>query len=256
MPELPEAETIVRTLAPHVEGRRVLGLRLLSPRAARRLWPELSGRRIERLRRYGKRVVFELEGGALVAHLGMTGSLLWRGASGPYTRAVLLLEEGWVCFDDVRQFGALDWCETPPGDLGPDPLEMSEGEFVARLQSERASLKRLLLEQRFVRGIGNIYADEILFRARIHPDARAAAIGAVRARRLYRAMVAVLREAIECGGSSISNYVDAEGRRGGFQRHHRVYGRAGAPCPRCGRPIRKIRIAQRGTHFCPACQRR
>lgn len=256
MPELPEAETIVRTLAPHVEGRRVLELRLVSARAARGPLPELAGRRIERLGRYGKRVVFEFEGGALVFHLGMTGSLLWRHPSGPYTRAILVLEDGWVCFNDVRQFGGLSWHAGSGEDLGPDPLEIPEEEFVSRLRSRRAQVKRLLLDQRFVRGIGNIYADEILFRAGIHPGVAAAALSAGRARRLYRAMVDVLGEAIDCGGSSVSDYVDGEGRPGRFQLRHQVYGRAGEPCRRCGRPVERITIAQRGTHYCPACQRR
>lgn len=254
VPELPEAETIVRTLAPHVEGHRIAGLRLLSARASRGPLPKLAGRRIERLRRYGKRVVFEVEGGALVFHLGMTGALVWGQPVGPYTRAVLEIEGGWVCFRDVRQFGGLSWCAALPEELGPDPLEIPEEEFLARLESKRAQVKRLLLDQRFLRGIGNIYADEILFRARIHPGAPAASIGARRARRLYRAMVEVLREAIDCGGSSVSDYVDAEGRPGRFQLRHQVYGRAGEPCPRCGWRLERITVAQRGTHYCPACQ--
>lgn len=254
MPELPEAETIVRTLAPHVEGRRIAGLRLLSARAGRGPLPELAGRRIERLRRYGKRVVFEVEGGALVFRLGMTGSLVWRHPCGPYTRAVLEIEGGWVCFNDVRQFGGLSWRAAPVDDLGPDPLEIPEVEFVALLQTKRAQVKRLLLDQRFLRGIGNIYADEILFRARIHPGAPGASLGARRARRLHRAMFEVLREAIECGGSSVSDYVDGDGRPGRFQLRHQVYGRAGEPCPRCGRTLERIMVAQRGTHYCPACQ--
>lgn len=254
VPELPEAETIVRTLAPHVEGRRIAGLRLLSARASRGPLPELAGRRIERLRRYGKRVAFEVEGGALMCHLGMTGSLLWRHPCDPYTRAILELEGGWVCFRDVRQFGGLSWCAAPVEELGPDPLVIPEEEFLARLKSKRAQVKRLLLDQRFLRGIGNIYADEILFRAGIHPAAPGASLGARRARRLYHAMVEVLREAIEYGGSSVSDYVDAEGRPGRFQLRHQVYGRAGEPCPRCGRLIERITVAQRGTHYCPVCQ--
>lgn len=256
MPELPEAETIVRTLAPHVENRRIASLRLLSLRAARGRLPELAGRRIERVRRYGKRVEFELDCGVLVVQLGMTGALLWRGLAGPYTRAILELDEGWVCFNDVRQFGGVSWRAGPAEELGPDPLEIRQEEFLARLLCRKAQVKRLLLDQRFLRGIGNIYADEILFRAGVHPGEAGAAIGARRARRLYRAMVEVLREAIRCGGSSVSDYVDAAGRRGRFQLRHQVYGRAGKPCLRCGRTIERIMVAQRGTHYCPACQPR
>jgi formamidopyrimidine-DNA glycosylase len=132
-------------------------------------------------------------------------------------------------------------------------MAISEVEFVARLRGRKGRIKPLLLDQRFVQGIGNIYADEMLFAARIHPKAKS--LGPGRARALYRAMRAVLEEAIAAGGSSISDYVDAAGQGGTFQDRHQVYGRAGDPCARCGTAVRRIVLGQRGTHYCPRCQR-
>jgi len=139
--------------------------------------------------------------------------------------------------------------------LGPDAFEISAEEFAARLKDRRGSIKPLLLNQRFLRGLGNIYCDEALFRAGIHPLAVAARLSRARVGRLHAAIQEVLGEAIASGGSSISDYVDAEGRRGWFQMQHRVYGKEGEPCPSCGAPIRRIVVAQRGTHYCPRCQR-
>lgn len=255
MPELPEAETIARTLAPHAEGRRIHGLRFLAPRAHRGPVPDLAGRALLRARRYGKQVALELDRGLLLVKLGMTGSLRWSSPIGPYTRALIELDEGWIAFEDIRQFGSVGWEPDYPRSLGPDPLEVSEAEFRARLAQRSARIKALLVDQRFLRGLGNIYADEILFAARIHPLTPARRLSAERARRLYCAMQDVLERAIAAGGSSISDYVDADGRRGSFQQFHQVYGRAGRSCPRCGHPLRRIVVAQRGTTFCPRCQR-
>ena len=256
MPELPEAETIARTLAPHLEGRRIVEARFFSTRVHRGPAPQLAGRRILRVRRHGKQVLFELDQGVLIFRLGMTGALLWRGSPGPYTRALLTVDNGVVCFDDIRQFGSMGWLERAPDELGPDPFEISGEAFGQRLRRRRSQIKRLLLDQHFLRGLGNIYTDEVLFRARIHPKAHASRLSAERVRRLHRAMAEVLTLAIEEGGSSISDYVDAEGRSGSFQLLHQVYGKQGQPCPVCGGPIRKMLVAQRGTHYCPKCQRR
>jgi formamidopyrimidine-DNA glycosylase len=199
--------------------------------------------------------VIDCDGGVLAIHLGMTGRLLVGGERGPYTRAVFTLDDGAVSFDDVRQFGSVRWLERPPETLGPDPLEIAATDFAARLRARRGRIKSLLLDQAFLRGIGNIYADEILFRARIHPRATAVRLSEGRARVLHATMREVLGEAIERGGSSVSNYVDSEGRKGTFQLLHRVYRKTGLPCPECGTPIRRIVMAQRGTHYCPRCQR-
>jgi formamidopyrimidine-DNA glycosylase len=255
MPELPEAETIVRTLAPYVKGQRIEEALFFTRRVLAGTMPELAGRTVGSLRRYGKHILFELDEGMLLVDLRMTGRLLWKAEAGPYTRARLGFPNGWILFDDIRQFGSFRWLPDRPDRLGPDPLEISPGDFARRLGAHRAQVKRLLLYQRFLRGIGNIYADEILYRARIHPQAPASRLSRARALRLHQAMQEVLRESIASGGSSIANYVDANGRAGGFQRFHQVYGKQGASCPRCGAEIRRVVVAQRGTHFCPRCQR-
>jgi formamidopyrimidine-DNA glycosylase len=211
---------------------------------------------VRSVRRYGKYILLELDRGLLAIHLGMTGKLLASGGEGPYTRAVLVLDRGAVRFDDVRQFGSVRWLRREPDKLGPDALAISAEDFLQRLRACKARLKPLLLNQAFLRGLGNIYTDEALFRAGIHPLAVAARLSRQRALGLHSAIVEVLSEAVARGGSSISDYVDAEGRPGWFQLQHRVYQRTGEPCPVCGEPIRRILVAQRGTHFCPRCQRR
>ncbi len=260
MPELPEVETVVRTLAPHLLGRRIVSAsftsRFVTPGNRRRLAERIAGRRIESVRRRGKFIVIELDAGTLAVHLGMTGKLLLDRAAGEHTRGVFTLDSGVLLYDDPRQFGRIEWCPARVERLGPEPLEIGFEEFRARLGRHKARLKPLLLNQTFLAGIGNIYADETLFGAGIHPLAIASRLSAPRAARLYQAMRDVITLAIEHRGSSISDYVDADGNRGGFQLLHRVYGREGEPCVVCGTPIRKIVLAQRGTHYCPRCQRR
>ena len=268
MPELPEVETVRRTLAPAVEGRTITAVSFAWPRTSvgdpRATADRLTGQRIERLERYGKYLLFRLRrggrGSLLVVHLRMTGRLVVNGASGAHTRACLSLDDGTtVVFDDIRKFGRWQWAERLPARLaalGPDPLALGPDEFAARLRSRGARLKALLLDQEFLRGLGNIYADESLFRARLHPLRRAAAVGPRKARDLHGAIQAVLREAIEAGGTSIRDYRDSRGEPGAFQRQIRIYGRAGAPCVACGTRVRRVLVAQRRTHFCPRCQRR
>jgi len=253
MPELPEAETIVRTIAPRLLGRRIIAVRCFSARVHGGSLPRLAGRRIRQVRRYGKRVVLELDKGFLVIRLGMTGALLLDERRGPYTRALLRLDQGALRFDDPRQFGSICWQPAPPGELGPDPLEITPEEFCWLLATRRRQIKALLLDQSFVRGVGNIYADEALFRAGIHP--RAICGPRARGRRLHLAIVEVFTQAIRSGGSSVNNYVNGEGRPGYFQFRHLVYQKDGQPCARCGAIIRRILVAQRGTHFCPRCQK-
>lgn len=263
MPELPEVETIVRSVAPRITGALIHAARFSSRRVLRAdpgdTARRLAGRRIESVRRHGKFIVIELSGGLRLAiHLGMTGKLLWEGAEGPYVRAVFELDRGRLVYDDVRQFGRIEVGEQLPERierLGPDALLASEDEFTARLRGRRGRIKPILLNQAVLRGLGNIYVDESLFRARIHPLAEAARIGGARMHRLYEAVQEVLRTAVESGGSSISDYVDADGRRGWFQVLHEVYGREGELCRRCNSRIRRIVVAQRGTHYCPKCQR-
>lgn len=255
MPELPEVETVVRTVAPRLRGRRIVEVRVLCNKPWAVSVAKAHGQRVRDVRRYGKYILLELERGVLAIHLGMTGKLAANAEAGPYTRAVLVLDRGEIVFDDVRQFGSVRWLEREPSHLGPDALAIPVEEFIERLAARRTRMKALLLDQSFVRGIGNIYADESLFRARIHPLAIAARVSRPRGRRLHAAIVEVLTEAIAKGGSSISDYVDADGRPGWFQFLHRVYQKTGEPCLVCSAPIRRILVAQRATHYCPKCQR-
>jgi formamidopyrimidine-DNA glycosylase len=264
VPELPEVETVTRSIAPLV-GRRILAaefrcLRILRGGHPDRMARRIEGRRIASIRRYGKFIVVSLEDhGYLLIHLGMTGRLLLGGDPGKHTHALFKLDRGLLLFDDSRQFGSIEFSEEFPrrvARLGPEPLEIGFEEFAAAVKARKARVKGLLLNQVFLRGIGNIYADEALFRAGIHPLARASRLRRDRIRRLYDAIGAVLSEAIAAGGSSVSDYVDAEGRQGFFQLDHRVYQRTGEPCVTCGTPIRRILVVQRSSHFCPKCQKR
>ena len=255
MPELPEVENVVRSLAPRIVGRGIIEARFLWPRAAQGepdgMAELLSGRFIRGVRRLGKHILIDLDVGLIDIHLRMTGKLLF-GEPGPYARAILQLDNGTLVFDDVRQFGYLVWRAADPP-AGRDALVATADEFVKLVRARRGRIKSLLLNQAVIAGLGNIYVDEALFRAGIHPLAHG--LSRKRLERLYQAISEVLAEAIDAGGSSISNYVDAEGRRGSFQRQHRVYGREGEPCLTCGKPIRRIVVSQRGTHYCPRCQR-
>src|SRR5947199_9186269 len=264
MPELPEVETVTRSIAPLV-GRRIVSaefrcLRVLRGGDPDEMAARLAGRKIAGVKRYGKFILMSIGGGGyLTIHLGMTGKLLLGGPPGKHTHAILTLDRGVLLYDDSRQFGRLQYSEDFPariGKLGPEPLEVTFEQFAAGLKRRKVRIKALLLNQDFLRGIGNIYADEALFRAGIHPESLASRLRADRARRLYDAIVAVLTEAIEAGGSSISDYVDAEGRKGFFQFRHRVYQRTGEPCVKCKTPIRRVIVAQRSSHFCPKCQKR
>jgi len=262
MPELPEVETILRALAPRLVGRRILDVRILAKRVVAgdpaKLRQHLRNRRIIAVKRRAKFLLVELEDGVMSIHLGMTGSLRWNGVPGPYTRAVFSLSGARLLFDDLRQFGRIEVGPEPPArlaQLGPEALEVSVQELAARLRGRRAPIKALLLDQRVVAGLGNIYADEALFRAGIHPGSSGGSLSGARVRRLHNAIRTVLSEAIAAGGSSVANYVNADGAPGKFQLSHNVYRRTGLPCPRCGARIRRIVVAQRGTHYCPRCQR-
>jgi formamidopyrimidine-DNA glycosylase len=259
MPELPEVETIVRELASRIRGRHILSAEILHPRSVRYSHHDVTanatGRRIQEVVRHGKFIVIHLDKGCLTIHLGMTGQLLLDTARTPYTRAVFQLDDATLIFDDVRTFGSIEWALSPErtAALGPEPLAVDIDEFFESIRGRKAPIKSLLLNQSIVRGIGNIYTDEALFRAGIRPSARN--LSRRRADRLLAAVKEVLEEAILHRGSSVSDYVDSQGREGSFQLRHRVYGREGLPCPQCAMPIKRTVIAQRGTHYCPRCQR-
>jgi formamidopyrimidine-DNA glycosylase len=264
VPELPEVETVTRSILPLI-GRRIVAAEFRAVRVLRGGDPDhmaarLVGRKIVAIKRYGKYILISIEGGGyLVVHLGMTGKLLLGGPPGKHTHAILTLDRGTLMYDDSRQFGRLLFSEEFPErilKLGPEPLEVSFEDFAAGLKRRKTRIKALLLNQNFLRGVGNIYADEALFRAGIHPMALAYRLRGDRPRRLYESIVAVLTEAIAAGGSSISDFVDADGRKGFFQISHRVYQHTGDPCVNCGTPVRRTLVAQRSSHFCPSCQKR
>jgi formamidopyrimidine-DNA glycosylase len=260
VPELPEVETVVRSLAPHLTGRRIISAtfssKFVTPGNRKKLAEKFAGRSIRSVQRRGKFILITLDQGTLAVHLGMTGKLLIDSAETPYTHGIFTLDRGVLLYDDPRQFGRIEWSPARVNKLGPEPLEIGLAEFTARLRKRKTKIKPLLLNQTFLAGMGNIYVDEALFLSGIHPLAIASRLNAERAARLHQAIRDVLTLAIEHRGSSISDYVDADGARGNFQLLHKAYGRDGEPCVNCGTPIKKAIVGQRGTHFCPKCQKR
>jgi formamidopyrimidine-DNA glycosylase len=292
MPELPEVETIARGLAKRVTGDVIesvwLGQKkepLKSPAAEIAL--VLEQRRIAQVRRMGKHIVFDLEDVARapssanghrfrkergrtraaaeakaqwIVHLGMTGRLQLcdpQTEIAKHTHAIVKLSSGReVRFVDARRFGRLSVTRTGNFDAtGVEPLEVDLERFVELFRRRKTPMKSALLNQNLLRGVGNIYADEALFRAGIRPQRRAASITHEQLRKLYLSIQEVLKEAIALGGSSVSDYVNADGEEGFFQLQHRVYGRAAEPCLVCKTPIKRVVIAGRSSHYCRKCQK-
>jgi len=274
MPELPEVETIARGLAKRVTGDMVdsvwLGQKkepLKSP--AREIAAALEQARIAAVRRMGKHIVFDLErnnaGRARptaqwIVHLGMTGRLQVCEPQAEvikHTHAILRLSSGReLRFVDPRRFGRLSVAKAADFDAGGfEPLEVDLDRFLGLFHARKTPIKSALLNQKLLRGVGNIYADESLFRSGIRPRRRASTITREQLGKLFKAVKEVLKEAIALGGSSISDYVDADGEEGFFQLRHRVYGREGEPCLACKTPIKRIVIAGRSSHYCPKCQK-
>ncbi len=275
MPELPEVETIARSLAPRLKGRTIAGIDLvfrpLLRRGGRKGLEGVRDRRVLGVRRRGKMLLIEVEGArTLVFHLKMTGQFLFAGEGTPrdkHTRLVVRFADGRdeLRFRDVRKFGFLVCVEGDPEEacgelacLGPEPLEVGLTEFRAILKGRRGRVKSLLLDQTQIAGVGNIYADETLFEARIHPETPASSLGAGAVERLYRSLRKILASAVEAGGSTLTDegYLDADGNPGDFQFAHKVYDRTGEPCLVCGTPIKMRRVGGRSSHFCPRCQRK
>jgi formamidopyrimidine-DNA glycosylase len=267
MPELPEVETIRFQLAPRLAGRALVRVEILDPRLTRpidlfEVVEELEGDTILAVERRGKYLVLRLESGlALLVHLRMTGSFGFEPTT--HERAVLELDDGTrVAYRDVRRFGT--WLVLEDAELGPylaaknGPEPLSAGFtaqwLAARLAVRRAPVKAVLLDQRVVAGLGNIYADEALWRARVSPLLPAQSLDPDEVRRLQRAIRAALRAGIERQGSTLSDYRTPEGARGAMQEEFHVYGRDGLPCPRCGTTIAKTRVGGRGAWYCPRCQ--
>jgi formamidopyrimidine-DNA glycosylase len=273
VPELPEVETVRRRLEPSVAGRRferveIRDPRLVAPRDRLEMAAELEGERVARLDRRGKYLIFRFESGrVLLSHLRMTGTFR-HGANGapaddPYARAVVSLDDGSdVVYRDVRRFGTwrlLDADELGPylaERLGREPLErgFTARALAARLAGRRAPVKAALLDQRTLAGLGNIYADEALWRARIHPLRPAGTLSTDETRRLHRAVRRALALGIERQGATLRDYATPDGGSGSMQREFKVYGRAGEPCERCGVPIERTRAGGRTTSYCPRCQ--
>lgn len=272
MPELPEVETVVRDLRPHLIGRKIIDARVrwkkaIAAPSAREFARALCGCKITAITRRAKYLIFHLAKPKQkifwLVHLRMTGGFY---LDAPKTRrdkhmhVILKLSDGYeLRFRDPRKFGRM-WLVDDPAQvvdkLGPEPLEISAREFHALFAKRRGNLKPLLLDQTFLAGIGNIYADESLWYARLHPLRRAEALTPAERARLYRAIRHVLRRAIAVGGTSIDvMYKRVNGMSGGFQNSLRAFDREERPCRRCGTPIVKTIVGQRGTHFCPTCQR-
>lgn len=274
MPELPEVETVVRMLAP-LKGRVIRTVTVLHKPSISGSPGKLNamcGLRIERIWRRAKFIRVDLEGGhGLAIHLRMTGWLGVLAANAkdpkrdPYIRVRFSLDDGAeeLVFSDIRTFGRV-WCGTREAldalkslaKLGPEPFDISTAEFAARLRSRKTRLKSLLLNQEFLAGVGNIYADESLFGAGLHPLTQASKVSGAKAERLLRSIQDVLNAAILAGGSSVENFKRPDGENGWFQRELRIYGRADEACVVCGTAVKRILVGQRGTCFCPKCQKK
>jgi formamidopyrimidine-DNA glycosylase len=275
MPELPEVETVVRGLQTALPGRSILSVRLgktdfIDDPVA--LGESLPGRRIAAVERIGKFIHLQLATNGtgpsdppshLMVHLGMTGRLVVRAAgepAPPHTHVYFELDDGReLRYTDIRRFGQMLLLRDVKiaelrERLGEDALTISAEDFRRRLIGRRARIKALLLDQSVLRGVGNIYADESLWRARLHPARLAAKLSQEDIDRLRKAVQRVLGEAIRLRGSSISDFVDSDGQPGGYQKWHRVYAREGKPCYRCHAIIRRVIVAGRSSHYCPRCQ--
>jgi formamidopyrimidine-DNA glycosylase len=270
MPELPEVETVANGVHERVQGARIdqvsIGSHpepLKSPASV--IEETMTGARIERVKRVGKTIVIDVKkrdkkAAQMTVHLGMTGRLLVSKSNvpmPPHTHAVLHLHDGRdVRFVDPRRFGRVGIVDEGTTYEGPgaEPLTISESDFAALFKGRKTSIKSALLNQSLLHGVGNIYADESLFRAGIRPRRHAGRLTRAELAKLHSALQSVLKHAIQLGGSSVSDYVDADGVRGFFQLEHRVYSRTGEPCKDCGEPIQRIVLGGRSTHFCKNCQ--
>jgi len=267
MPELPEVETIKNELSPHIIGRGISGVTLLWERMLHQPSPEefhsrVAGKKITGLARRGKYLIFRLDSGdSLIIHLRMSGALILGGDSPPkYTRAIIHLNNGTsIFFCDPRKFGRIwlvkDECDITKK-LGPEPLESAFTPEILgqKLKKRKAPVKAALLDQALIAGIGNMYADEALFAARINPLRPADSLSQDEIDRLHQAIQVVLRSAIDSKGASVSNYFRPGGEKGNAHSHFKVAHRKGELCPVCGNPIKRISIRQRGSYYCPKCQ--
>ena len=270
MPELPEVETTLRGIAPHLTGQQVRNIVIRHPRLRwpipERLPSLLRGQTIRRLARRAKYLLISFDRGTLILHLGMSGSLRILTAPTPpdkHEHFDLVLHNGKVLrMRDPRRFGAVLWHEGDVAQhpllaaLGPEPLQrrFDTAHLYAATRKRKAAIKQVVMDSHVVVGVGNIYANEALFRAGVRPQLAADKLGRERCARLVQAIKEVLRAAIRKGGSSLRDYVNSDGAQGYFQQHYFVYGRTGEPCRQCGTAIRQLRQGQRSTFYCPGCQ--
>ena len=268
MPELPEVETIANGVHQRTHGQTILAVWTSNKPQTFKSPPEqiaemLTRARIERVHRVGKTIVVDLNRedrpAQFLVHLGMTGRLLVSAPEvpqPPHTHAVLTLSSGSeLRFVDARRFGRLSVTETAYTGPGREPLTIELEDFIALFRKRKTPIKAALLNQSLLHGVGNIYADEALFHAHIRPTRHAGRLTHDELTSLRVALIKVLKSAIKLGGSSVSDYVDAEGVAGFFQLHHHVYSRTGEPCRVCKTPIKRIVLAGRSTHYCPNCQK-
>jgi formamidopyrimidine-DNA glycosylase len=263
MPELPEVETIRREILPFVKGKTFSGLEIIDHRNIKGISPKqlekkLSRKKILGIERRAKYLVFPLSpGGYLVVHLGMTGRLLF--APDGYVKIVFKFSDGKkLYFSDARLFGKVRYFdEDPKLELGPEPFskEFTPARLKEMLAKKKIAVKVALLDQKMLSGVGNIYANEALFRAGIDPRRKTNSLADSEIKKLHAAILAVLSEAIKLRGTSDSWYVDASGKKGGFQERLKVYGRKGEPCYKCRSKVVRISLGQRGTFYCPRCQK-
>lgn len=271
MPELPEVETTCRGIRPHVVGQFISAVIVRQPLLR---WPvpaalgkELAGQTVQAVSRRAKYLLLHTERGTLIVHLGMSGSLRVTSPGEPWRKhdhVEVLLENGrCLRFHDPRRFGAMLWTDQPIEahvllrQLGPEPLESAfNAEYLyTATRNRRAPIKQVIMDQNVVVGVGNIYANEAIFLAAIHPKRAANRIAKSRFPVLVERIQQTLSAAIELGGSTLRDFVNGEGKPGYFQQTLHVYGRAGEPCPNCGEPIRVIKLGQRATYYCSRCQK-
>ena len=273
VPELPEVETVVRDLRPLLVGRTVTAVAVGKLKLRNPWWKageetHLIGQSVAAIHRRGKHIRIELTGGGcLLVHLGMTGQFTVASANAPtetHTHFVFQLNDGnQLRYRDARRFGSVELHASHADTwyaleitLGWEPDDIDPEEFAHGVRTSKRTLKAILLDQTFVAGVGNIYADESLFRAKLHPETRGEKVPAAACDRLRIAIQEVIAKAIEGRGSTIRDYVGGSGLKGGYQLEFAVYGRTGEPCLRCATPIKMVRVAGRSSHFCPKCQRK
>ena len=280
MPELPEVETIKRGLSKLIIKDKIKDTKILCEKSFDGKIREIKNAKITQIRRFGKALIIDLDNGkSLMIHLRMTGQLIYDGKKERYaaghpsenfldtlpnkqTRVIFELQNGFLYFNDQRKFGFIkvldrEAVESDPfiKKLAPEPWDMKPNDFYQKLQKHSAPVKSVILDQTIICGLGNIYADEALFKAQIHPETKANKLSLPQAETLLASAKYVMEKSIESGGSTLKDYKKPDGTRGDYlDKFAQVFSREGQPCPICGTKIKKIKVAGRGTHFCPYCQ--